>query len=96
MLPLIAPLVPAGKPAFTRSTISLAALFVNVRICIFSGRTPALIRYSALPTIVLVLPVPAPASSSKCLPSKVMASRCLVLYESIIAVFLFSKIGNYS
>ena len=57
---------------------SLAALLLNASNKISSGfALPLATRYPALPTIVLVLPVPAPASTKLLSLSVIHASRCL-------------------
>ena len=60
---------PAGRAARARSTISRAALRVNVSSRIRSCGTPRSTRRATRAHSVVVLPVPAPASTSRCPPS---------------------------
>ena len=63
----------ATASALMRSTISPADFLVKERILIVVGSTPCSISQSALAMITRVLPVPAPASTRRCLPVKVAA-----------------------
>ena len=59
-----------------REIISFAALFVNVRSKIFSGRMPKFNRCEIRATMVLVLPVPALAIIRLCPNGAVAAVYC--------------------
>lgn len=61
---------------FIRFTISLADFRVKDNIKIRDGCTPCSTKYNARDIIVFVLPVPAPARTNKCLPSKQTAFFC--------------------
>ena len=67
---------PSPTSAAARSRISAAALFVNVSARTFHGFTPCSIRFAMRYVSTRVLPLPAPASTSKGPSRHSTAARC--------------------